>query len=215
MSDTKQLFSKIFLWLFLGLAITFGIGYAIQGNEPLLNKIFTGGSYFIIWIAQIVLAIVLSVRIHKMSPVTAGVLYVLYAALTGLTFASIFILYKLTSIMYVFLATAGVLLVFGILGYVTKIDLTKIGTFLMMGILGIIILSVISIFVNSLALNLGIVILSLIIFMAYIAYDIHVIKRRLYSVQNEESLAIFGAFQLYLDFINIFIDLLSLFGKEK
>ncbi len=215
MLDTKQIFSKMFMWLFLGLAITFGMGYAIQGNEPLLNTLFSNGSYFIIWIVQIVLAIVLSARIHKMSPVVASVLYILYTALTGLTFASIFILYDLTSIIYVFLATAGVLLIFGILGYKTKIDLTKISTYLMMGILGIIILSLISIFVKSLALNLGITILSLVIFMAYIAFDIQMIKRKFYMVSSDESLAILGAFQLYLDFINIFLDLLSLFGKNR
>ena len=215
LSETRILFSKIFMWLCLGLLITFGVGYAIQNNEPLINKLFNGGTYIFIWIAEIVIAIVLSARIHKMSPMVAGILYLVYAALTGLTFSTIFIIYKLTSIIVVFAITAVVLFIFGLLGYFTKIDLSKISTFLMIGILSIIILSVISIFVNSVALNFGIIALSLLIFIAYIAYDVQMIKRRLYTFDNTDSLAIYGAFQLYIDFINIFLDLLSLFGKEK
>ncbi len=215
MSDTRNLFAKIFMWLCLGLLITFGVGYSIQNNEPLINKLFSGGTYIIIWIVEIVLAIILSARIHKMNPLTAGCLYIIYTALTGLTFSTIFILYKLTSIIFVFIITAGVLFVFGLIGYFTKIDLSKIGTYLMIAILSIIVLSVVSIFVKSVALDFGIIALSLLVFVAYIAYDIQMIKRRLYSFGNTDSLAIYGAFQLYIDFINIFLDLLSLFGKEK
>ena len=213
MLETNKIFSKIFLWLCLGLFITFGTGYAIQYNEPLLNKIFSGGNYFIIWIVEIVIAIVLSVRIHKMSPTIAKLLYILYTILTGVTFATIFLAYKLTSIIFVFGITSVVMLVFGLIGYKTKLDLTKLGTFLMIGIFSIIILSVLSIFIESVALNYGLVLMSLVIFIIYIAYDVNMIKRRMYNM-NEDSLAIYGAFQLYLDFINIFIDLLRLFGND-
>ena len=215
MVETNRVFSKVFLWLFVGLLITFGTGYAIQYNEPLLNNIFSGGSYIIIWIAEIVIAIVLSIRIHKMSPTTAKVLYLLYTALTGLTFATIFIAYNIESIIIVFGITSLIMLVFGILGYKTNIDLTKISTFLIIGLIGIILASVISLFVESVALNLGIIIVSIIIFVGYIAYDIQMIKRRAYGIQDEDSLAVYGAFQLYLDFINIFIDLLRLFGRDN
>ena len=215
MLNTNSVFSKVFLWLCIGLMITFGTGYAIQYNEPLLNNIFSVWSYIIIWIAEIVIAIVLSIRIHKMSPTTAKVLYLLYTALTGLTFATIFIAYNIESIIIVFGITSLIMLVFGILGYKTNIDLTKISTFLIIGLIGIILASVISLFVESVALNLGIIIVSIIIFVGYIAYDIQMIKRRAYGIQDEDSLAVYGAFQLYLDFINIFIDLLRLFGRDN
>lgn len=214
-NNMREVFSKIFLWLCLGLLITFGVAYFIQDNEPIINKLFTGGTYLFVWIAEIVIAIVLSSRIHKMKPITAGILYIVYTILTGLTFSTIFILYELTSIIYIFAITAIVLLVFGLVGYKTKLDLTKISTFLFMGLIAIILLAIVSVFVESVALNLGITILSLLIFMVYIAYDVQAIKKKLYYTSSDDSLAIYGAFQLYLDFINIFIDLLSLFGKEK
>lgn len=213
--NTNQLFSKVFMWLCLGLLITFGVGYFVQENVELLSFIFSNSLYIFIWIAELVIAIFLSVRIHKMSSKTATVLYLLYTGLTGLTFSTIFVVYQLESIIFVFAVTALILFIFGIIGFKTKLDLSKIGTFLMMGILAIIILMVVSIFVESVALNLGLTIASLIIFIIYIAYDIQMIKRKLYYTQDDDSLAIYGAFQLYMDFINIFIDLLRLFGKER
>lgn len=215
MLNTNTVFSKVFLWLCIGLMITFGTGYAIQYNEPLLNTIFSGSYYFIIWIAEIVIAIVLSVRIHKMSSTTATIMYIIYTALTGLTFATIFIAYNLDSIIIIFGITALLMLIFGLIGYKTKLDLTKISTFLIIGLVAIILASVLSIFIESVALNLGLIIVSLLLFLVYIAYDIQMIKKRVYGIQDEDTLAIYGAFQLYLDFINVFLDLLRLFGREK
>ena len=211
--NTQQLFSKIYMWLCLGLLITFGVGYFVQENVSLLSFIFSNNLYFFIIIAEVILALVLSVRIHKMSSKTATALYLFYTALTGLTFSSIFVVYELQSIIYVFLVTALILFVFGLIGYKTNLDLSKLGTILFIGLIAVILLSIVSIFVEG--LNLGLTILSLIIFIGYIAYDVQMIKRRLYYADNDDSLAIYGAFQLYLDFINVFIDLLRLFGKER
>jgi hypothetical protein len=201
------------MWLCLGLLITFGVGYFVQENVSLLSFIFSNNLYFFIIIAEVILALVLSVRIHKMSSKTATALYLFYTALTGLTFSSIFVVYELQSIIYVFLVTALILFVFGLIGYKTNLDLSKLGTILFIGLIAVILLSIVSIFVEG--LNLGLTILSLIIFIGYIAYDVQMIKRRLYYADNDDSLAIYGAFQLYLDFINVFIDLLRLFGKER
>ena len=211
--STNQLFSKIYMWLCLGLLITFGVGYFVQENVSLLSFIFSNNLYFLIIIAEVILALVLSVRIHKMSSRTATILYLIYTALTGLTFSSIFVVYELQSIIYIFLVTAVILFVFGLIGYKTNIDLSKFGTILMIGLIAVILLSIVSIFVEG--LNLGLTILSLVIFIGYIAYDVQMIKKRLYYSDNDDSLAIYGAFQLYLDFINVFIDLLRLFGKER
>lgn len=213
--DTKQLFSKIFMWLCLGLVITFGVGYVVQSNENIIYNLFSGGKYIIIWIAEIAVALFLGFRIRKMSTTTATILYLLYTALTGLTFSTIFIAYELTSIIWVFAVTAIVLFLFGLIGYKTNLDLTKIGTFLLIGLLSLIVLIIVSLFLDSETFNLGITILSLFIFVGYIAYDVQVIKKQLYGIDNLENFAIYGAFQLYLDFINIFLDLLRLFGKER
>lgn len=211
--NTKQLFSKVYMWLCLGLLVTFGIGYFVQENVSLLSFIFSNNLYFLIIIAEVILALVLSVRIHKMSSRTATILYLVYTALTGLTFSSIFVVYELQSIIYIFLVTAIVLFVFALIGYKTDIDLSKLGTILFIGLIAVILLSIISIFVEG--LNLGLTILSLVIFIGYIAYDVQMIKKRLYYSDNDDSLAIYGAFQLYLDYINVFLDLLRLFGKER
>lgn len=215
MSDElRVVFPKIFMWLFVGLLITFGMGFGLQ-ESSLMDTLFSGGLYLLVWLAEIVIAIVLAVRIRKMSSLTATILYLFYTALTGVTFATIFAYFELGSIMIIFGVTAIIMLIFGCIGYFTKIDLTKISTFLFMGILAIIIMSVINIFIGSETLDLGLCIIGIIIFMAYIAFDIQAIKRKLYGIENQDSLAIYGAFQLYLDFVNIFLDLLRLFGNSR
>ena len=211
--DNNKIFAKIFLWMFIGLLVTFGVGYYVSSNEIMVENIHKNSTFLIIAIVEIVLCIVLSARIRKMNPLVAKTLYLLYAGLTGLTFSVIFIIYELESIMFVFGITSIICLIFGLIGYYTKIDLTKLGTFLFMALIAVIIASIINIFIGSETFNLCI--LSLIIFIGYMAYDIQVIKRGMYGNINEENLAIYGAFQIYLDFINIFIRLLELFGKRR
>lgn len=211
----NKIFAKIFLWMFIGLLVTFGVGYYVSTQEVMLENLFKGGAFWIVVIVEVVLCIVLSVRIRKMNPLVAKVLYILYAGLTGLTFSVIFIAYKLDSIIFIFAITSVICLIFGLIGYYTNIDLTKFGIFLFMALIAIIIASIINIFIGSETFNLGICILSLIVFIGYMAYDIQVIKKGMYGIDNEENLAIYGAFQIYLDFINIFIRLLELFGKRN
>ncbi len=213
--SNNKIFSKVFMWLAVGLLITFTVGYGVSLNTKVLANVMSSNTYLILCIATIVIAIFLSVRIHKMSSVVATGLYLLYTALTGLTFGVLFITYSITSIIFVFGITALVFLIFGLIGYFTNIDLTKLGVFLFAGIIAIIVGYIISLFINSPGFNLAIIIISIIIFMGYIAYDVQMIKRNLYVASSEHSLAIYGAFQLYLDFINIFVDLLRLFGKEN
>ena len=150
-----------------------------------------------------------------MQPLTAKILFCAYSFLTGLTFSSIFVIYEITSIIFVFGITALLFLIFALIGYFTKIDLTKIGIYLFMALLGVIICSIINMFVGSETFDLGITIICLLIFIIYIAYDIQVVKRNLYQIPEEDNLAIYGALQLYLDFINIFLRLLQLFGNRR
>ena len=210
----NEIYSKIFMWMFVGLALTFGIAYYTSTNVDALSMIFGKGMYIVFAIVEIVLAIYLGVRITKMSPTTAKFCYLLYACLTGLTFSSIFVAYKLTSIVMVFGITAVLFLIFALIGKYTKMDLSKLGTYLFMMLMGVIICSIINIFLKSEGFNIGITIVSLLIFLGYIAFDIQKVKR-LEAVVPEENLAILGAFELYLDFINVFIDLLRLFGDNK
>ena len=140
--------------------------------------------------------------------------YLLYSFLTGLTLSSIFIIYDITSIIYAFGVTSGLILLFAILGYFTKIDLTKFSTYLFMGLLGLIICEIINIFVGSASFNFILLILGVIIFIGYIAFDIQKVKENIYGL-DEDKLPIMGALELYMDFINLFIRLLELFGKRS
>jgi len=209
----KNIYSNIFLWLFVGLLITFGTGMYFSTNANAMKKIFST-SYIFLLIAEIGIAIFLSARIGKMKPATARVLYILYTFLSGLTFSAIFVVYKLTSIMLVFGITSVLFLVFALIGKFTKIDLTKLGTYLFMILIGVIISSIINAFVGNTTLDIILSAISIIVFLGFIAYDIKKIESLEGNI-NDENLAIFGAFELYLDFINIFIDLLRIFGDAR
>ena len=208
----NNIYSKVFLWMFIGLLVTFLTGVYTSTNVDALEVLFNKGIYWIFALLEIGLAIFLSARIHKMQPTTARITYLLYTFLTGLTFSSIFIVYKLESIMLVFLVSSILFLIFALIGRFTKIDLTKIGTILMMMLLGVIICTVINIFVGNETFDIIISCVSVIIFLGFIAYDIQKI-RIMENYLPEENLAVIGAFELYLDFINVFLDLLRLFGR--
>ena len=208
----NKIYSKVFLWLFIGMLVTFLTGIYTTTNESALSVIFSGGFYWILVIVELGLAIFLSARIHKMSATTARICYLLYTFLTGLTFSSIFIVYKLESILLVFGITSLLFLIFAIIGKTTNIDLSKLSTYLLMMLLGIIICSIVNIFLNNTTFDIVISCISIVVFLGYIAYDVQKIKR-LNGLITEDNLAVIGAFELYLDFINIFIDLLRLFGE--
>ena len=210
----KSVYPKIFMWMFIGLLITFGTGYFVATSEEMLTAVFSSGIYFILIIAELATVIFLSSRIQKMSVTTARLSFILYSFLTGLTFSSIFVVYKLSSILFVFLIAAVVFLFFAIVGAVTKIDLSKLGTILLMMLVGIILCSLLNAFIGSENFDIALCIISLIIFFGFIAYDMQKI-RRLSGQFDEDKLAIIGALELYLDFINIFVDLLRIFGNSR
>ena len=210
----NNLYSKMFMWMFVGLLITFLVGYYVSTNENMIYNIFATKFYWVIYIAEIVTVIVLSARILKMSKNGAIFGFLLYSFLSGLTFSSIFLTFKMSSIIFIFLITALVFLIFALIGYFTKINLTKLGTILFMGLIGILIASIMNIFVQSQTFDLILVIIGIIVFIGYIAYDINKVKR-LEGQIDEDKLSIIGALELYLDFINLFIRLLQLFGKSK
>lgn len=212
--ELKRTYSKVFAWMFIGLLVTFLTGYIVSVNENMLIAVFEKNLWILFSIIEIVLVIFLSARIRKMSSTTARICFILYSFVTGLTFSSIFITYKISSIIYVFGITAILFGIFALIGRFTKIDLSKLGTFLFMALIGIVICSIINIFLKSEGFDLGITIISLIVFIGYTAYDVQKIKLLQNSFESEDNLAICGALELYLDFINIFLDLLRLLASR-
>ncbi len=210
----NQIYSKMFMWLFVGLLVTFVTGIYTATNDSALNVIFGKGAYIFLVLAELFVAIFLSARIRKMQPSTAKFLYLLYAFLTGLTFSSLFIVYKLTSIILVFGVSALLFLIFALIGRYSKLDLSRLGTYLLMILFGIIICSIVNVFIGNTTFDIVICIISIVVFLGYIAYDVKKIER-LEGLLEEDNLAILGAFELYLDFINVFIDLLRLFGNSR
>ena len=211
----NNVMSKVFLWLFLGLALTFWVGYYVSTNSTMLYNIFSDGKHLLFAIIEIVIEIFLSVRINKMSSMIAGICYLLYAGFSGLTFSSIFVIYEITSIMYVFGIAAVLFLIFGIIGACTKLDLSKISTFLFMGLIGLLLAYVAGIFIDNSNFDFMLAVVGIVLFLGFTAYDIQGIKKNWYGITSEDNQAIFGALQLYIDFINIIIDLLRIFGKGK
>ena len=211
----KEYFTKVFGWLFIGLLTTFLGSFLVSSSPALLTLVFSGPIYLILVIAELAVAIYLGAKINTMKVSTAKILYFLYALLTGVTFSSIFIIFETSSIIFIFLATSLIFGLFALIGKFTKVDLSKISIYLAMILFGIIILQIINIFFMNNTLDIVLCSISLIIFMLFTAYDMQKIARVAESGYGNENLAIIGAFQLYLDFINIFIKLLRLFGKER
>lgn len=211
----NKVISKVFLWMFIGLFVTFLTGYVISTNEKMLISVFSTSSYIIFSIIEIVLVIILSARIKKLKPTTCRIFFLLYSFISGLTFSSIFIAYSVKSIIYVFLVSAIIFGLFSLIGYTTKINLNKVGIYLMMALFGIIICSIINVFVGSQSFDLFLSGTIILIFMGITAYDIQKIKNIYTSTVPKDNLAIYGALQLYLDYINIFLNLLRLFTNDR
>ncbi|MEI3530619.1 MAG: Bax inhibitor-1/YccA family protein [Bacilli bacterium] len=212
---SNKIFPKVFMWMFIGLLISFGTGYFVYNNPNMLYNIFSTSMYYIIIIVELLIVIFLSARIQKMNPLTAMISFVLYSVVTGLTLSIVFVMFEMSSIIYIFLITAFVFLIFALLGYFTKIDLSKYSTIFLMGLFGIIIATIVNIFLNNATFDIILSWIGVVLFVGLVAYDIQKIKRYGEIIDDDNKIAIIGALDLYLDFINIFLRLLNLFGKNK
>lgn len=206
-------YSKVFMWMFIGLLVTFITGYFVSTNENMLLAVFSGWYFFLV-IAELAVVIFLTARIHKMSETTAKISFILYSFLTGLTFSCVFVAFDITSIMYAFLISSLLFGIFALIGAFTKIDLSKLSTILLMLLVGIILCTLVNMFIGSESFNFALCIIGLVVFMLYVAYDMQKIKQ-LAEIYDGDKLAIIGALELYLDFINIFLRLLELFGRNR
>ncbi len=214
MNENGNLYSKMFMWLFVGLFVSFILGYSLTLNEELLSLLLGIGLLPII-IVELVVAFVLALAIRKLSTTMTKVLYITYSVLTGLTLSLIFIAYELSSVISVFMTTSIIFVLMAMYGYHTKKDLTKIGTILFIALLGMIIGGFLNLLIfKSSMMDLVISSIGVLVFTIYIAYDVNKIKYMLTDI-DEEKRAVYGAFQLYLDFINLFYSLLRIFGNSR
>lgn len=213
----SKFFSKVYLWMFIGLLTSGVVAYYTAVTESILyfiSKYFT----FII-ILELIVVIAFTALRRKVSPLVAKILFLVYSIISGLTLSSIFLVYELGSIGMVFLSSA---LMFGLLavyGYVTKTSLTSLGKILMFALIAVVIMSIINIFIGNSSFSIFISIVSIVIFLGLTAYDMQKLKAVYNYYENDEAelskASIYGALDLYLDFINIFLDLLRLFGKSR
>ncbi len=182
------------------------------------QALFNSGLSWIIMLAPLGFVFYLSARINKMSVASAQITFWLFASIMGLSLASVFVQFTGTSIARVFFITAGTFAAMSLYGYTTKRDLTKLGGFLFMGLIGIILASIVNIFVQSGPMAFIISIIGVLVFVGLTAYDTQTIKNMYYAGDSESvgsKKALMGALRLYLDFINLFILLLQLFGQRR
>lgn len=213
---------SVYNWMFIGLALTGLVAFYTSTNTAMLKLLF--GNSFMFWgifIAELALVWVISSRIDRMSGATATLLYVIYAVLNGLILSLIFLRYTRTSIASTFFICSATFLACSIYGWVTKKDLTSFGGFLTMGLIGIIIATIVNLFLKSSALHMAINYIGVFVFIGLTAYDTQKIKNMALSQPDglEAGVirkgAILGALALYLDFINLFLFLLQILGGKR
>lgn len=211
-----KMMPKVYGWMVAGLGTTaLASGYVLSDisiiEALLLNRLV----FFGLIIIQFLLVGFLAVRVYSLSKTVAASVFLGYSLLNGITLSIVFLLYTSTSIVSTFFICAMMFAASSIYGLVTKKDLTGMGSFMMMGLFGIIIASLVNFFLHSSALSWVISVIGVIVFTALTAYDTQRIQDNLRQHSNSDAVAIHGALQLYLDFINLFLFLLRLFGNRR
>jgi hypothetical protein len=213
---------SVYNWMAIGLALTGCVALFVASNPTLLNLIFRNQILFFgLIIGELALVFWISARIQRMQASTATALFVLYSALNGVTLSFIFIIYTRASIASTFFVCAATFVACSIYGWTTKRDLTSLGGFLMMGLIGIIIASLVNIFIRSSAMHMIISYIGVLVFVGLTAYDTQNLKAMAVSQPADVGAgvirkgAILGALKLYLDFINLFLMLLRILGNRE
>lgn len=209
---------RVYNYMASGLALTGIVAYGVAATPALLDAIYGTPLIWVVMLAPLGVVLLLSARIHKMSAAGAQTAFWVFSVLMGMSIAYIFIVYTETSIARVFFITAGTFGAMSLYGYTTKRDLTGLGSFCFMGLIGIIIASVVNIFLDSSALYFAISVIGVLVFVGLTAYDTQNIKS-MYVESDRAAVvtkkAIMGALRLYLDFLNLFLMLLRLFGNRN
>ena len=209
---------KVYGWMFVGLGVTAAVSLGVAGSPTLLQAIFGNKLLFFgLIIAELGLVFYLSARVQKIAPATASGLFLLYSALNGATLAMIFIAYTGTSIATTFAVTAGMFGALALYGTTTKRSLAGVGQFVFMGLIGVILASVVGMFVKSEGLQFVISIVGVIVFTGLTAWDAQKLKAMAVAVPEGQvgSYAVVGALSLYLDFINLFLFMLRFLGGRR
>lgn len=214
----RQHMLSVYNYMGLGLAITGIVAMLVASSPALYVPIFTTPLKWVVMLAPLGFVFFLSARISSMSVSAAQIAFWSFAAVMGVSLASIFLVFTGESIARVFFITAGTFGAMSLYGYTTKRDLTQFGSFLMMGLIGVIIASLVNIFIGSSALQFAVSVIGVIVFVGLTAWDTQRIKEMYYELDASDVAAkksIMGALSLYLDFINLFILLLQLFGNQR
>jgi FtsH-binding integral membrane protein len=211
----RQLLLKTYMWMFAALALTGLVSMYVMSTSSILDYFRQQPGVLIgLIVFEVVLVFFLAARIHALSlPVAGGILF-LYAGLNGVTLSPILNMYTSASLTQTFFITAGTFAVTSIYGYTTKRDLTGVGHFAIMGLIGIILAGVVNLFMGSPALSFGISVIGVLVFTLLMAYDTQMIVQMGEAAENQPQIAVYGALSLYLDFINLFLILLRLFGSR-
>jgi len=213
---------SVYNWMMVGLALTGFAALYVAGNPSLLRFVYGNRLVFFgLIIGELAMVFTLSARVHKMSAATATGIFVAYSVLNGVTLSVIFLVYSAASIASTFFICAGTFAACSVYGWTTKRDLTSVGSFVMMGLFGIIIASVVNMFIGSHGMSQVIAYIGVIVFVGLTAYDTQKLKEMALSqpagldagVIRKGS--IMGALSLYLDFINLFLMLLRIFGSSR
>jgi uncharacterized protein len=208
---------RVYNYMASGVLLSGIVAYLVA-NTSLYGVIFGSPLKWVVMLAPLAFVFGLSAGINRMSFGAAQALYWLFAAMMGASLASILVVFTGTSVARVFFITAGTFAGMSLYGYTTRADLTKFGSFLMMGLIGIIIASLVNIFVASSALQFAISIIGVLVFVGLTAFDTQRIKDTYYEGYDQDStskMALMGALALYLDFINLFVLLMQLFGQTR
>ncbi len=219
-----QVMRKVYVKMFIGLLVTALTSFFVMSNETLMSLfidvaddyVSPSGLLWVLCIAELALVFILSMAINKLSSQVATILFYVYALINGITLTPIFFIYTMSSIALTFFVTAGVFLAMSIYGYTTKSDLTKFGSYMIMGLIGLIVCTLVNLFMKSSTMDWIISFAGVIIFIGLTAWDTQKIKQMALETDevNAGKLATIGALSLYLDFINLFLYLLRLLGSR-
>lgn len=213
------LMRKTYLWMMFGLIMTALTAAYVAGNAQLMQSIFTGNTFIVLVIAEVALVWILAARIMKMSFIAAGLMFAAYSIINGATLSVILLAYDPEVIATTFFVTAGTFGAMSLVGFVVKRDMSAVGRFLMFALVGIIIATIVNMFVASDTLYWGITYLGVLIFAGLTAYDTQKLREifmQVDEVNNEtQKLALLGSLTLYLDFVNLFLYLLRIFGGGR
>lgn len=213
--------AQVYGWMACGLLLTAFIAWYAANTPAVMEFVFSSQiTFFGLIIFQLGLVFVISGMVHKLSGMVATSLFMLYSALTGLTMASIFLVYTYSSIASTFVVTGGMFGAMSLYGYTTKRDLSGFGNMLFMGLIGIVIASLVNLWLKSEALMWVVTYIGVIVFVGLTAYDTQKLKRigeqiDTRDTENMRRYTIVGALTLYLDFINLFLMLLRIFGNRR